>query len=44
VELGAELAAVARQNLTGLEVEVVRTAFEQWRGWGAVLHVARWLD
>ena len=28
VELGTELAAVARQNLTGLEVEVVQAAFE----------------
>src|SRR6202012_3935668 len=27
VELGAELAAVARQNLTGFEVEVVQAAF-----------------
>ena len=31
VELGAELAAVARQNLAGFEVEVVRAAFEEWR-------------
>ena len=30
VELGTELAAVARQNMTGLEVEVVQAAFEQW--------------
>jgi SAM-dependent methyltransferase len=30
VELGTELTAVARQNLTGLDVEVVRAAFEQW--------------
>jgi len=31
VELGAELAAVARQNLAGLGVEVVRGQFEQWQ-------------
>lgn len=31
VELGAELAAVARQNLAGLEVEIVRSQFEDWQ-------------
>ena len=31
VELGAELAAVARQNLAGFEVEVVRASFEEWQ-------------
>ena len=31
VELGAELAAVARQNLAGFGVEVVRASFEEWR-------------
>ena len=30
VELGAELAAVARQNLAGFGVEVVRGQFEKW--------------
>jgi len=30
VELGAELAAVARQNLAGFEVEIVRSPFEEW--------------
>jgi SAM-dependent methyltransferase len=30
IELGAELAAVARQNLAGFEVEVVRAPFEEW--------------
>ena len=45
VELGAELAAVARQNLTGLEVEVVRAAFEQWRAphpFGLVYAATAW--
>ena len=31
VELGAELAAVARQNLAGFEVEIVRGQFEEWQ-------------
>src|SRR5258708_29080270 len=31
VELGAELAAVARQNLAGFDVEGVRAPFEEWR-------------
>ena len=31
VELGAELAAVARQNLAGFEVEIVRSQFEEWQ-------------
>jgi SAM-dependent methyltransferase len=31
VELGAELAAVARQNLAGSDVEIVHGAFEDWR-------------
>ncbi|HET9971528.1 MAG TPA: class I SAM-dependent methyltransferase [Streptosporangiaceae bacterium] len=31
VELGAELAAVARQNLAGFEVEIVRRPFEEWQ-------------
>ena len=31
VELGAELAAVARRNLAGLEVEVVQAQFEDWQ-------------
>jgi SAM-dependent methyltransferase len=31
VELGPELAAVARQNLAGSEVEVVHGAFEEWQ-------------
>ena len=31
VELGAELAAVARQNLAGFEVEVMQGQFEEWR-------------
>ncbi len=30
IELGAELAAVARQNLSGFGVEVVRASFEEW--------------
>jgi SAM-dependent methyltransferase len=31
VELGSELAAVARRNLAGLGVEVVRAPFEEWQ-------------
>ena len=31
IELGAELAAVARENLAGFGVEVVRGQFEQWQ-------------
>jgi SAM-dependent methyltransferase len=31
VELGAELAAMARQNLAGFDVEVVQGRFEDWR-------------
>jgi len=31
VELGAELAAAARANLTGFPVEVVQGSFEEWR-------------
>ncbi len=31
VELGAELAAAARQNLAGFDVEVVQERFEDWR-------------
>jgi len=31
VELGAELAAIARQNLAGFGVQVVRGQFEEWR-------------
>lgn len=31
VELGAELAAVARRNLAGFDVEVVQGRFEDWR-------------
>ena len=31
VELGAELAAVARRNLAGFEVEVVQGQFEEWQ-------------
>src|SRR4029077_1418384 len=31
VELGAELGVVARQNLAGFGVEVVRASFEEWR-------------
>jgi len=31
VELGAELAAAARQNLAGFDVQVVRGQFEEWR-------------
>jgi SAM-dependent methyltransferase len=31
VELGAELAAVARRNLAGFEVEIVRSPFEEWQ-------------
>jgi SAM-dependent methyltransferase len=31
VELGAELAAVARRNLAGLGVEVMRAQFEDWQ-------------
>src|ERR1051326_5385446 len=31
VELGAELAAVARKNLAGFEVEIVRSPFEKWQ-------------
>jgi SAM-dependent methyltransferase len=31
VELGAGLAAVARQNLAGFEVEIVRGQFEEWQ-------------
>jgi protein-L-isoaspartate O-methyltransferase len=31
VELGAELAAVARRNLAGFGVEVVERRFEDWR-------------
>jgi SAM-dependent methyltransferase len=31
VELGTELAAIARQNLAGFDVEVVRSQFEEWR-------------
>jgi SAM-dependent methyltransferase len=31
VELGTELAAVARQNLAGFDVEVVRGQFEEWQ-------------
>src|SRR5690242_21083171 len=30
VELGPELAAVARRNLAGFEVEIVRSPFEEW--------------
>jgi SAM-dependent methyltransferase len=30
VELGADLAAVARENLAGFDVEVVRAPFEEW--------------
>ncbi|HYX58713.1 MAG TPA: methyltransferase domain-containing protein, partial [Streptosporangiaceae bacterium] len=45
VELGTELAAVARQNLTGLEVEVVQAAFEQWQAphpFGLVYAATAW--
>jgi SAM-dependent methyltransferase len=45
VELGPELAAVARQNLTGLEVEVVQAAFEQWQAphpFGLVYAATAW--
>ena len=31
VELGAELAAVARRNLAGFDVEVIQGRFEDWR-------------
>ena len=31
VELGGELAAVARHNLAGLEVEVIQGPFEEWQ-------------
>jgi SAM-dependent methyltransferase len=31
IELGAELAAVAQQNLAGFGVEVVRAPFEEWQ-------------
>ena len=45
VELGAELAAVARQNLAGFGVEVVRAPFEEWRAphpFGLVYAATAW--
>ena len=36
VELGAELAAAARRNLAGFDVEVVEGRFEDWRAEEAV--------
>src|SRR5207244_2152690 len=45
VELGAELAAVARQNLAGFGVEVVRASFEEWRAphpFGLVYAATAW--
>ncbi|WP_307449733.1 trans-aconitate 2-methyltransferase [Paenibacillus sp. V4I3] len=31
VELGAELAAVARQNLVGMDVDIITGSFEDWQ-------------
>ncbi len=45
VELGTELAAVARQNLAGSGVEVVQAAFERWRAphpFGLVYAATAW--
>jgi SAM-dependent methyltransferase len=45
IELGMELAAVARQNLAGFGVEVVRAPFEEWRAphpFGLVYAATAW--